>query len=281
MNVLSLFNGIGAGREALKKSDIKVTNFYYSEIDKFANQVVGKHYPQDINFGDISNWKDWDLDWSSIDLLLAGSPCQGFSFAGKQLAFDDPRSKLFFVFVDILNHIKTLNPDVKFMLENVRMKKEFIDVISEKLQVEPIVINSALVSAQNRNRLYWANWRITQPQDKSVYLKDIIEKPYIGVLNKTATKTNKAYTLTASYGGAVAWNSVERKQRTMIPTHLSVQDNPNNYDGIFYRKLTPLECERLQTFPDNYTDCCSDSQRYKQLGNSWTVEVIAHILKCM
>ena len=123
IKVLSLFDGISAGRLALERAGIQVSSYYKAEIDKFANKVSETHYMYDLNFGDVSNWREWDIDWSSIDLLIGGSPCQGFSFAGKQLAFDDPRSSLFFVYVEILNHIKSLNPNVKFLLENVKMKK--------------------------------------------------------------------------------------------------------------------------------------------------------------
>lgn len=135
MNVLSLFDGISCGRIALDRAGIKVNNYYASELDKHAIKVTQANWPETIQLGDVTKWREWDIDWSSIDLLIGGSPCQGFSFAGKQLAFDDPRSKLFFVYVDILNHIKDVNPYLKFLLENVKMKKEYLDVISETLGV--------------------------------------------------------------------------------------------------------------------------------------------------
>jgi len=133
MNVLSLFDGISCGMIALERAGIEVDKYYASEIDKYAAKVSEANYPDIIRLGDVADWREWDIDWPSIDLLIGGSPCQGFSFAGKQLAFDDPRSKLFFVYVDILNHIKALNPNVKFLLENVRMKKEYLDVITKEL----------------------------------------------------------------------------------------------------------------------------------------------------
>lgn len=157
MNVLSLFDGMSCGQLALWKSEIKIDKYYASEIDKHAIKVTQHNFPDTIQLGDINRWMEWDIDYASIDLLLAGSPCQGFSFAGKGLAFDDPRSKLFFVFVKIYDHIKTLNPNVKFLLENVRMKHEHELAISQYMGIEPIIINSALVSAQNRVRLYWTN----------------------------------------------------------------------------------------------------------------------------
>jgi DNA (cytosine-5)-methyltransferase 3A len=133
MNILSLFDGMSCGRIAAERAGLDVDNYYASELDKYAITVTQANWPNTVQLGDVTKWREWDIDWASIDLLIGGSPCQGFSFAGKQLAFDDPRSKLFFVYVDILNHIRSLNPDVKFLLENVRMKKEFLDVITESL----------------------------------------------------------------------------------------------------------------------------------------------------
>ena len=176
MNVLSLFDGISCGQVALKRLMLPIDNYYASEVDKYAVKVTQANHPNTIQLGDVTEWRSWDIDWSSIDLLMGGSPCQGFSFAGKQLAFDDPRSKLFFVYVDILNHIRNHNPDIKFLLENVRMKKEFLDVISDQLGVEPVFINSALVSAQNRQRYYWANWSFGEPEDMGILLKDIVHE---------------------------------------------------------------------------------------------------------
>lgn len=188
MNVISLFDGMSCGNIALEELDVKVDKFYASEIDKFAVQMSSHLYPNIIHLGDITKWKEWDIDWKSINLVLAGSPCQGFSFAGKQLNFEDERSKLFFVFVDILNHIKKLNQNVKFLLENVNMKREYLGVISRLLNVYGVNINSNLVSAQNRNRWYWSNIRtkqdglfgdevtdIPQPKDEGILLKDILQ----------------------------------------------------------------------------------------------------------
>ena len=155
MNVLSLFDGMSCGQIALKRAGISFGKYFASEVDKHAITVTQANHPETVQMGDVTLWRDWDIDWSSIGLIMGGSPCQGFSFAGKGLAFDDPRSKLFFVFVDIVNHVKSVNPNVKFLLENVRMKKEHLSVITGALRVEPIFINSALVSAQNRQRFYW------------------------------------------------------------------------------------------------------------------------------
>lgn len=130
LNVLSLFDGMSCGRVALDRAGIDVNNYYASEIDKYALAVSRARYLDIKHLGDVTKWKDWNIDWSSIDLLIGGSPCQGFSMAGKQLNFNDPRSKLFFEYVDILNHIKEVNPKVLFLLENVKMKSEFRDIIS-------------------------------------------------------------------------------------------------------------------------------------------------------
>jgi DNA-cytosine methyltransferase len=179
MNVLSLFDGMSCGRIALERAGIKIDKYYASEIDKYAIRVSQKNYPDIIQLGDINNWQEWKLPL--IDLLIGGSPCQGFSFAGKQLNFEDPRSKLFFQYVDILNHYKPKY----FLLENVKMKKEYQKVITEKLGVEPIEINSGLVSAQDRKRLYWTNiLGIQQPKNMHIYLKDILET------ETTVTKDN-------------------------------------------------------------------------------------------
>ena len=177
---------MGCGAIALTELNIDY-KYYYSEIDKFANHQQELNFPDSIPLGDITKWKEWDIDWAAVNLILAGSPCQGFSFAGKQLNFSDERSKLFFVFVEILNHVKKRNPDVKFLLENVNMKKEYLRIISEYLGIFPVNINSSLVSAQNRNRWYWSNIRtkdvglfaelwtdIPQPEDKGILLKDIL-----------------------------------------------------------------------------------------------------------
>ena len=263
-----------------------------------------------------------------IDLLLGGSPCQGFSFAGKQLNFFDPRSKLFFDFVKAL---EVLKPKY-FLLENVKMKKEYEDIITQHLGVKPIEINSALVSAQNRKRLYWTNIPgVTQPEDKGIMLKDIVHEnvdlktkedlaDYIVPFDKTLLildkeiengkvgyfKTDsqanrvyyihgKAVTLCGEAGGGAAKmgqylfgcitpdrvNKRQNGQRFNDGNKfytLTAQDRHGVLVDGYIRKLTPIECERLQTLPDNYTAGVSDTQRYKMLGNGWTVDAIAHIL---
>lgn len=189
INVLSCFDGMSGGQIALERAGIPVDNYFASEIDKYAIKVTMEHYPKTIQLGDIMGWREWSLP--KIDLLIGGSPCQGFSNAGLGLNFDDPRSKLFFTYVDILKALKEKNPDLQFLLENVKMKKEWQKIITDHVGVEPVLINSALVSAQNRQRLYWANWKIEQPEDKGILLKDIIEH---GEVDR-----DKSYTIDANY----------------------------------------------------------------------------------
>ena len=263
MNVLSLFDGMSGAQIALERAKIPVSNYYASEIDKFSIKIAQKNYPETIQLGDISN-----IDVNSlpkIDLLIGGSPCQGFSFAGKRLNFDDPRSKLFFLYAKILKEVKPKY----FILENVSMKKESRDIISKNLGVEPLEINSNLLSAQNRKRLYWTNIPLETPEDRNIYLKDIIQTGFVD--------RNKSYAIDASYfkGGSLEYliDIYTNKYKRQIVFEELYPEN------ITWRMLTPIECERLQTVPDNYTEGVSNTQRYKMLGNSFTVDVIAHILK--
>lgn len=311
MIILSLFDGISAGRVALEKASLPIDKYYASEIDKYCMQISQKNYPDIIQLGDIKNWRDWNIE--KPDLIIGGSPCQGFSFAGRQLAFNDKRSVLFFEFINILKHYKPKY----FLLENVPMKKEFLDIISNEISVQPILINSALVSAQNRKRYYWYNIPdITQPEDQKIYLKDIIEN---GVCDKDKSycidsnywkggnlvqyfekhrrqlifnKSNKKILQTSERGrrltkdgtkrndknGKIVRGYEVRKDGKSCALTTVLKDNFITEEFVI-RKLTPIEYERLQTFSDNYTKGVSNTQRYKMLGNSWTVDVIAHILK--
>ena len=198
--VLSLFDGISCGQEALKRAGIKPKLYLSSEIEKYPMFITRKNFPETVQLGDVQQVFAKNLP--KIDLILAGSPCQGFSFAGSQLAFDHPQSKLFFEFTRILEECKAYNPNVKFLLENVKMKKEFQQIITDHVGVEPVHINSSLVSAQNRQRLYWANFPITIPKDKGILLKDILENGVGDIVTnqgKTQHKANvdKASTLLA------------------------------------------------------------------------------------
>ena len=335
INVLSLFDGMSCGQIALDKLGIEVNKYFASEIDKYAMQVTKHNYPNTKHIGDVTQVKGADLP--NIDLLIGGSPCQGFSFAGKQLNFDDPRSKLFFEFVRLLEETKPKY----FLLENVRMKKEYQDIITEYLGIEPIVINSNLVSAQNRTRYYWTNIpNITQPKDKELLLKDITEDGLrsLGLAQrgrynedgKVVQKyelngTEKSNAMTTVSKDSLLFIPVDKHSSksvlvcidgVMKPTHKLWLDNGKllqrnfsqgnrvyssegksatlnaNSGGIggktglyeiegVIRKLTRLECERLQTVPDGYTSIVSDTQAIKMLGNGWTVDVIAHIFNQM
>ena len=273
MKVLSLFDGMSCARIALDRAAIPVTSYKASELDKYAIKVSHANYPDIEQLGDVCDVKAKDV--GKIDLLIGGSPCQGFSFAGKQLNFDDPRSKLFFEFVRLKDEI---NPGF-FILENVRMKQESQDIISKYLGVEPVRFNSALVSAQNRQRLFWTNIDFDLPDDKGIILADILEN---GI-----TDRQKSHCLDANYfkGGNLK-SYFEKHRRQLVFKEFLKDDWPlldhakSKYlSHLSFRKLTPLECERLQTVPDNYTNHVSNTQRYKMLGNGFTVDVVAHILK--
>lgn len=278
ITVLSLFDGISCGRIALERAGIKVKEYYASEIDQFAMQVSKKNYPTIIQLGDVTTWRKWDIDWANIDLLIGGSPCQGFSFAGKQLNFNDDRSKLFFEYVDILNHIKSMNPDIRFLLENVRMKKEYQDVISSYLGTAPIKINSALVSAANRNRLYWANFKFDIPADRNITFDDIndhsqdwLSNDYINKVSKWKAQQdpikNATYIGTNSKLPCLTARGYNQSHSGMILIS----------DGTRYRYLSNTEAELAMTLPIGYTYGISDRERARCIGNGWTVDVIAHI----
>ena len=188
MKVLSLFDGMSCGQIALRDLGVPIDCYYASEIDKHAIKQTQLNFPDTIQLGDVEKWREWDIKWEEIDLLLAGSPCQGFSLAGKMLGHDDPRSRLYWVFLDILHHVQKLNHNVKYLLENVRMHPADEARINESLGIRPVVINSALVSAQNRVRLYWSDIRtksegiwgelltdIPQPADRGIYIGDILD----------------------------------------------------------------------------------------------------------
>lgn len=392
MVILSLFDGMSCAQIALNKAGVKYDRYLASEIDKHAITVTQANYPNTEQLGDICKIDPYELP--IIDILFAGSPCQGFSFAGKQLNFDDPRSSLFFEFERIMNVLKQRNPNLIVVFENVPMDKKSENVITKSVGVLPIMINSARVSAQNRKRLYWTNimteqiglfgdlqTQIPQPKDKKILLRDILEnevdEKYI--LTDKAVKymngfariekyadnecNDKAGAITAGYAKGIPYNTLfkrlnsnknytqfdvngkridhkigsqanitkqelEARDDGKTNTLTTVQkdnivlvreatkkgyaeikngecvdlrqinsktrrgrkmDNKSNallcqnefmqYKNGYFRRLTPIECERLQTVPDNYTNHVSDTQRYKMLGNGWTVDVIAHILK--
>ena len=269
MNVLSLFDGISAGQVALERAEIKVDNYYASEIDKYAIQVTMKNYPNTIQVGDVVNLDSSTLP--KIDLLIGGSPCQSFSIAGNGMGFDG-KSGLFYEYVRLL---KECNPKY-FLLENVKMKKEWEDAISNLLGVKPIEINSNLVSAQNRKRLYWTNIPDIQiPEDKKILLKDIIsynrEWRELGkwVYSKwgNITKLDRLKVLKSDKSSCLTTSKTH-------PANYYLNDERNKYSN-----LTSSEAEILQTFPIDYTLGIPEGKRFHALGNSWTVDVIAHIFK--
>ena len=410
MNVLSLFDGMSCGQIALNKLGIDYDKYFACEIDKYAMQVTQHNFPDTIQLGDVQFVTKETFGTQKIDLVIGGSPCQGFSFAGKQLNFEDPRSALFFEFVRL---VKELKPKY-FLLENVKMKKEYQNVITQYMGVEPIEINSALVSAQNRRRLYWTNIpNVEHPEDKGIVLRDIIDysiskklsekemsymesgnEKWTGAKNSRLehygkTEDDKAGCLTANQYkgvpyGVIGLEQVDNKLRHQEATKKgyaeagegegldltfpesktrrgrAMKDKSNCLTAaghemgvvvksyrevrteaakkarkehrdrtgedftpfrakeivvrddekvgtvtpslsndhkisietdkkLVWRKLTPLECERLQTVPDGYSlvlddngkQLVSDSQRYKMLGNGWTIDVITHIMKNM
>lgn len=347
MNVLSLFDGMSCGQQALQRAGINVNNYYASEIDKYGIKVTMANYPNTIQLGSVVDVDGYKLP--KIDLLIGGSPCQSFSFAGKRkgMATKDEQeiltlnhylqlksegfefegqSYLFWEYMRLLNEVKPKY----FLLENVEMGEKWDKVLSKAIGVNGIHINSALVSAQNRRRIYWTNIGmqpgglfgdlesiIEQPKDKGILLKDILEKEVdqkyflsekamqlLGdkIINKSISN-EKSMTIDGSYYKGVGIRSGDCRQVIVHNTmprssttgkggtgHLSRADgktycldtgNTNAVEIVNsrIRRLTPIECERLQTVADNYTNHVSDSQRYKMLGNGWTVDVIAHIFK--
>jgi DNA (cytosine-5)-methyltransferase 3A len=278
MNVLSLFDGMSCGHIALDKLGIEVNQYFASEIEEASIKVTMANYPNTIQIGDVTKVNGKDLP--KIDLLIGGSPCQSLSNAGNGTGFDG-KSGLFYEWVRLL---KECQPKY-FMLENVKMKKEWQDVITNILGVEPILINSNIFSAQNRQRLYWTNIPMDSlPDDKEVYIEDILESSFDSkywLPEKNAVLLSKKVDITSAPDICCidVYNKRYKKDRkcpTLThPCHNSIR---LLQDGKF-RKLTPIECERLQTVPDGYTEGVSDTHRYAMLGNGWTVDVIAHIFK--
>lgn len=281
INVLSLFDGMSCGQIALNKLGIKYDSYYASEIDKFAIGVTKKNYPNTIHLGDVRDVKGEDLP--KIDLLFGGSPCQSFSNAGNGKGFEGS-SGIFWEYVRVLREVKPKY----FMLENVKMKKEWQDIITKELGVEPIAINSSLLSGQNRPRLYWTNIPgVEIPEDKGIKLRDILEDD--NLVDKQHLMTPKAMIyMDGLRNGKQRWdyhkNPLDGKAACIVASFYKLSGlGVLDYRAIGKpcRRLTPVECERLQTVPDNYTESASRTQRYKMIGNGWTVDVIAHIFSYM
>jgi DNA-cytosine methyltransferase len=291
MNVLSLFDGISCARIALEKAGIEVSNYYASEIDKYAIQVAKKNFPSTIHLGDIRNISVSNL--SKIDLLIGGSPCQDLSQAQKGLGLQGEKSSLFYEYIRLLKELKP----TYFLLENV--KNKWGNLMSEYVGVNFTEINSGLFSAQSRPRYYWTNIDFDKfpTEITSLSIKDILEHnadekyffdrteihDFVSQTNQN-NKPSKDGLIKVFDLPKEVWNDHERQRRVFSiegksPTVLARADTTKILIDNKVRKLTPLECERLQGVPDNYTSICSDAQRYKMVGNGFTVNVIEHFLK--
>lgn len=288
MNVLSLFDGISCGQVALQRAGIKVDNYYASEIDKKPIKITMKNHPKTIQLGDINNWKNWNIDLSKIDLILAGFPCQSWSVAGKKLGLDDFRGQLVYPMIKIFQKIKELNSKIIFLFENVKMKKEFEEILDDLIGVRPTLINSNLLSASNRERLYWTNIEFDKNiEDKNIFIKDIIYDNNYKVFEddriektKVLTKNYMKYDLSGK--GYFSQQDRSYYLNGKLPT--IPHANPTSKCNIWlgdkkHRRLHPIEAERVHNLPDNYTEGLTDSQRISCIGNGWTVDVIAHIFK--
>ena len=281
INVLSLFDGISCGHIALDKAGISINKYYASEIDKYAIKVTNKNYPETINLGDVTTVSG-ELFTEKIDLLIGGSPCQGFSQAGKMKNFDDPRSKLFWEYVRILQEVKPKY----FLLENVVMKQEWQDIISEALGVKPIMIDSSLTSAATRKRLYWTNIPgVGQPEDLGITFGDIRERD---VQEGSIYYTDKGLDWIRRHEkrtGKTLRIIGDSDKMQMLEASMYKKYSSQRFFGIEdthgLRYITVTECERCMNVPDGYTDCCSNTQRYKQLGNGWEVNTITHIFRIL
>ena len=281
INVLSLFDGISCGHIALDKAGIPINKYYASEIDKYAIKVTNKNYPETINLGDVTTVSG-ELFTEKIDLLIGGSPCQGFSQAGKMKNFDDPRSKLFWEYVRILQEVKPKY----FLLENVVMKQEWQDIISEALGVKPIMIDSSLTSAATRKRLYWTNIPgVGQPEDLGITFGDIrerdVQEGFIYYTDKGLDWIRRHEKRTGKTLRIIG----DSDKMQMLEASMYKKYSSQRFFGIEdthgLRYITVTECERCMNVPDGYTDCCSNTQRYKQLGNGWEVNTITHIFRTL
>ena len=286
LKIVSLFDGISCGQVALERAGIKIKNYYASEIDKYAIQITQKNYPNTIQLGDVRNIDFTQLKY--ITLLVGGSPCQNLSICGNRQGLEGGQSKLFFEFVRAL---KELKPEYFLLENNYSMTQENVDIISSYLEVQPIMINSALVSAQQRKRLYWTNIpNVIQPKCRQIYLEDIIDFDFIGTNLINETKFNNAierYSGKPLRIGTVGKGrqgeriySIKGKSIGLTAFGGGKGAKTGLYKiGNTVRKLTSVEAERLQTLPNNYTQGVSETQRLKCLGNGWTVDVISHIFK--
>ena len=285
MNVVSLFNGMNTGRQALENVGIKVNKYYSSEIKPYAIELTQHHFPDTIQVGDVTKWREWDIDWKSIDLVLSGSPCQDLSAAGKRAGINGKKSSLFFTFVEILEHIKSLNPNVLFLQENVGSASKLdVGVMSRALGVYPVRINSSLVTAQLRDRYYWSNIRtkkdgmfgdivtdIPEPKDKGIMLKDILTSGF----NKRKKSNCLTEGLIEKNDSKDLFSDNWQKYLKKRPPSMVILIEEND----LVRLPNKTEMCRLQGFPDDYCDILDDRKAGSLLGDGWTLPIIEHIFK--
>jgi site-specific DNA-cytosine methylase len=281
MNVVSLFNGMNTGRQALENVGIKVNKYYSSEIKPYAIELTQHHFPDTIQVGDVTKWKEWNIDWKSIDLILSGSPCQDLSAAGKRAGINGSRSSLFFVFVEILEHIKKLNPKVLFLQENVGSASKLdVGIMSRALGVYPVRINSKLVTAQLRDRYYWSNIKtketmfdlvtdIPQPKDRKIMFKDIITNGKV--------KRKKSKCLLAGLYNSFCYKNEKSKEAQNYLISREKFGVLLIYENNYIRTVNKIEMCRLQGFPDNYCDILTTAKAGSLLGDGWTLPIIEHI----
>ena len=310
MNVLSLFNGMNTGRQALENVGIKVNKYYSSEIKPYAIELTQHHFPDTIQVGDVTKWREWNIDWKSIDLVLSGSPCQDLSAAGKRAGINGKKSSLFFTFVEILEHIKYLNPNVLFLQENVGSASKLdVGIMSRALGVYPVRINSSLVTAQLRDRYYWSNIRtketmfdivtdIPQPKDRGIMFKDIItggrvervkalallesesrvctsqesikKRAKKEFINMIYVESDKHVAIRPRFGYSSSQESMKHRNETTGMITL-IQQNE------IVRTVNKVEMCRLQGFPDDYCDILTTAKAGSLLGDGWTLPIIEHI----
>ena len=275
MNVISLFNGMGTLRQAFADMNLKVDKYYSSEIKPYAIELQQHHFPDVIQVGDITKWKEWDIDWKTIDFIGSGSPCQDLSAAGKRAGINGSRSSLFFTFVEILEYVKSLNPNVLFLQENVgSASKKDVGIMSRALGVYPARINSKLVTAQLRDRYYWTNIRtkntifdvvsdIPQPKDLNIKLNDILTS------GKSDAEKHSCLNTGSGSGGSQRY-LIHRNNTTGMIT--LIEDNGK------FRTCNKIEMCRLQGFSDDYCDILSNAKTGSLLGDGWTLPIIIHIL---
>jgi DNA (cytosine-5)-methyltransferase 3A len=310
MNVLSLFDGISCGQLALERANIKVDSYYASEINQNCIRLTQRHFPNTIQLGDVCKIDDNVLKTlPKIDLLIGGSPCQNLSRAGNGMGLKGDESKLFYEYVRVLKWIKeNNNPNIKFLLENVEMKNSNKETINNELETQPILINSKLVSAQNRPRLYWCNFDVDLPNNKNIKLKDILIDENIDLVEKNGLKfdvrlSEKSMDLVFIYNNQIAIKQATKQGfiyaidgdgiNLQFPTSKTrrgrvIKQKSSTLDrqcdccvltNNVIRKLNINELEKLQTLPVDYTVGFNENERKSMIGNGWTVDVIVHIFK--